>query len=786
MASIGRAITAVDLACGSGSFVVGMLHVLDDLQERANRQLGRKESAFDRKKRIIGQSLYGVDVMDWACHVAELRLWLALVIDAEFTREELHVRREPLLPHFTFKIRCGDSLVEEVGGINLAHLHSAREIPAALKARITRLKNEKLKFYNNEPDCQFRTADQAKLEELRVFREILDTRHKSIEEEIKSLKRQIEGPQARQIGLLDRQVESRTHQTGLDDIEQQKKIESLKIELERIAQARVALKSANDVPFVWDIAFVEVFQDEKDGFDIVIGNPPYVRQENISDPRLARDEVTTENKKAYKTKLARAIYQSFPRFFGYKWATDTAAKKLNGKSDLYIYFHFVGLSLLNRNGAFSFICSNSWLDVGYGADLQEFILRQCHLKYVLDNSVERSFDSAEVNTVVVLLSAPSTEMNACFSKTARFVMFRVMFEHTLSPILFQEIESAQQRKVTSEYRLYAENQGKLFEAGCVPEEEEENEEKKPAQRLPDPGKALLREREYGGDKWGGKYLRAPDIYWTIVDKLGVGYKRLNQLAEVKFGIKSGANEFFHLDRETVQRWGIERRFLRPLIKTPRDYYSIRIAGSEVLLFWCQEDRAKLKGTKALDYIEWCEEQGFQNTPSCASRRNWYSLKGPEKPSLLWPSAFFERHIVYECPEGYVGDKVFYTISGDVPTALRAYLNSSIVSLFVEVEGYQLNHGGIFVTTEWLGNLPVIALSDSSITRVYDRIANRETELCADELNNEDRKRLDLIALKQIGLGEEDLTAMHEAIKAYVAGRIHKAKRETTQKGRQAG
>lgn len=60
-----RAITAVDLACGSGSFVVGMLHVLDDLQERANRQLGRKESAFDRKKRIIGQSLYGVDVMDW-------------------------------------------------------------------------------------------------------------------------------------------------------------------------------------------------------------------------------------------------------------------------------------------------------------------------------------------------------------------------------------------------------------------------------------------------------------------------------------------------------------------------------------------------------------------------------------------------------------------------------------------------------------------------------------------------------------------------------------------------
>jgi type I restriction-modification system DNA methylase subunit len=127
-----RAITVVDPACGSGSFLVGMLHILDELQARANEELDKHDSAFERKKRIIGRSIYGVDVMHWACHVAELRLWLALVIDSEFTREELHVRKEPLLPHFTFNIRCGDSLVEEVGGINVAHLHSAHEIPAAL------------------------------------------------------------------------------------------------------------------------------------------------------------------------------------------------------------------------------------------------------------------------------------------------------------------------------------------------------------------------------------------------------------------------------------------------------------------------------------------------------------------------------------------------------------------------------------------------------------------------------------------------------------------------------
>ena len=176
-----RDITALDPACGSGSFLVGMLHVLDDLQQRANQQLGVDESAYDRKRRIIGQSIYGVDVMDWACHVAELRLWLSLIVHADHTREQLHRRPDPLLPHFSFKIRCGDSLVQEI------------------------------------------------------------------------------------------------------------------------------------------------FEGDKGGFDIVVGNPPYVRQEHIADPLLPREKITNANKKEYKAKLARSVYQLFPRFFGYKPAKDTVA-----------------------------------------------------------------------------------------------------------------------------------------------------------------------------------------------------------------------------------------------------------------------------------------------------------------------------------------------------------------------------------------------------------------------------------------------------------------------------
>ena len=179
-------------------------------------------------------------------------------------------------------------------------------------------------------------------------------------------------------------------------------------------------------------------------------NPPYVRQENISDPTLSREKRTTANKKAYKAKLARSVYQAFPRFFGYKpkrtpnriIPSAAVSHKLDAKSDLYIYFYFHGLSLLNPNGTFCFITSNSWLDVGYGKDLQEFTLKHCHIKQIIDNQVRRSFASADVNTVICLFSAPDPTSNSGLDHTARFVTFTTPFEGMLDAVIFEEVEEA--------------------------------------------------------------------------------------------------------------------------------------------------------------------------------------------------------------------------------------------------------------------------------------------------------------------------------------------------------
>ena len=548
-----KQLTIVDPACGSGSFLVGMLHILDDLHNRANQALERDKSSFERKKGIIGQNLYGVDVKEWACHVAELRLWLALIIDAEFAPAELHLRNEPLLPHFSFNIRCGDSLVQEIGGMNLATLRDAFSgVPPALKARITRLNNEKLKFFNNDPTSRYRSEEELQQEELGLFRALIDTHTKDIKQQIDDLQQLIDGPQDRQM-LLDGTIEERAaHQFELQAMEYQSQIKALTENLHHLTEARSALVNARDVPFVWDIAFVEIFTGEKEGFDIVIGNPPYVRQENIADPNLPPEKVTTQNKKGYKAKLARSVYQAFPDFFRYRREKDitpdnpslAVSHKLDAKSDLYIYFYFHGLSLLNLQGAFCFITSNSWLDVGYGKDLQEFTLKHCHIKQIIDNQARRSFASADVNTVISLFSAPDEKRASGLDRTARFVTFKTAFEGVLDAVIFEEVEEQEKRYSTAEHRIFPISQGDLLEAG--------SDDAAPRAK-------------YTGDKWGGKYLRAPDIYWTIIEKGKDKLVRLGDVAEVRRGFTTGANEFFYLDDQKVQERGIEEEFLKPVV-----------------------------------------------------------------------------------------------------------------------------------------------------------------------------------------------------------------------------
>ena len=525
-------LAVVDPACGSGAFLVGMLHVLTELYKFNYGHIKREMTEFELKKKIIGNSLYGVDVMPWAVHSAELRLWLQLIIEGDIPLAERKLY--PLLPNLNLNLRAGDSLVQEVGGISL-HIRDTRLSPS-LKRKLNTLKVEKEKYFNNDPTAKFKSDKFFIHEEARIFNEILNDKLITLQKEIQGLKGEKE---ILQCEMFETYGKKPAGQKTL--FEQQIKVKEE--EIQYLTETMRRIQSPEHKPFIWDIEFAEIF-GEKGGFDIVIGNPPYVRQEKIAPPGKLRGEVTSEDKKDYKEKLFHSIQAHFPFI-----------TKIDKKSDYYIYFYFHGLSLLNERGTFCFITSNSWLDVGYGRDLQEFLLKYCHIKAIYDNQAKRSFEHADVNTIIALFGAPQKIVGVGFTPTlpqgqpqvlllqhiARFIMFKRPFEEVVNTKNLLEIERTDHTKNTEAYRVFPIKQETLFEQGWEQPEEEVATTTSPKSSPPllKGGKGglspLLKEKfltgKYEGNKWGGKYLRAPDIFFTILEK-GNRYKSFEYNGEV--------------------------------------------------------------------------------------------------------------------------------------------------------------------------------------------------------------------------------------------------------------
>ena len=181
--------------------------------------------------------------MEWACHVAELRLWLSLAsLTPIFPALNSNYEYEPLLPHFSFNIRCGDGLLQEIGGMNLVQIRADFSgIPRSLKARTTRLKNEKLKFFNNDKTCRYRSKQELEQEELNLFRDLVDTHAEDVKKQIDDLKELINDLKAQQMTIEGTIDETTSQKLKRLEIEWSKQIEVLTIDYDRLIEARGAL-----------------------------------------------------------------------------------------------------------------------------------------------------------------------------------------------------------------------------------------------------------------------------------------------------------------------------------------------------------------------------------------------------------------------------------------------------------------------------------------------------------------------------------------------------------------
>lgn len=360
-----------DPAIGSGAFPMGLLKELFACRSALEDLSG--ENAADIKKHIIQNNIYGVDIEKGAVDIARLRFWLSIIVD-ELTPHAL--------PNMDFKIMQGNSLIPTFNGkyVNLndklRHVNSSKIRDA--KKELFRLQSV---FYDAEGDQKKELLVKIKYQILEIVKLQMDYEYK---DEIER--------SAQTIDIFNQT----TKQVKVDD--EKARIIGMCIDLQRRLNASsisLSDKAEIDLPFFdWKIMFSDIFNNNlvKEGFDIVIGNPPYfVYQEShvgeIADIRRDKDYSVAFGGKlnAYKLFLANAL------------------KKL-----------------LSKDGICSFIFQNSFL-----GDRQATVLR----KYVLENKMilnidsfperdskkKRVFESVKMSVCIVLVKNTPADKDYTFN-----------------------------------------------------------------------------------------------------------------------------------------------------------------------------------------------------------------------------------------------------------------------------------------------------------------------------------------------------------------------------------
>ena len=717
-----KTLTVLDPAVGSASFLVGILEILTTLLEHLAREEGQEVTPqfhYELKKEIVEQSLYGVDVLSWAIQVAQLRIWLQLIID---TPDELKESQEPILPSLSYKLRVGDSLVQQEIGEYKFPLELRKDYLADwIYKNLNKLKGLKIEHYENKIGKS--VVDDVERE---FFINILLNQRDYLEKEVRKKEQKTE-----QDSLLPTSKKFEISNNTLN----KEIIENLKSKIAEINKVHNSIQNKKDLPFVWGIGFAEIFSGKKEGFDIVIGNPPYVRQEKIANP--LQDNPTLEQKREYKKKLLE--------FVQHYWSKGVNVQM---RADYYVYFYLIGLALLNSKGSFCFITSNSWLDVKFGKDLQKFLLKNVKIKKIYDNKAKRTFAAASVNTIISSFSSKVLEEEA-FQNKARFVMFKKPFEEVLFEENIWAIDHTLSRVTTEDYCMRIFKQEEIFKDGS---------EKIKIDKVKW-DKTVL-DYHYSGNRWGGKYLRAPDIFFSVIEKGKGKLVRLGDIAEVRRGFTTGCNEFFYL---------------------PSKHFDIKKEG------------------RFYNYIKWGETQSFHKITSVKNRKYWYDVGTKSIPHGIILRRIGERMPVFY-GNGVLEDCCLFGIIFKNQNNILGnitLLNSTWNRLELEVNTRQLTGAqavadtNVYIVKD-MRILDLNSLSDNKqkeLLRVSDSLFNRESFSIFKELGIiskqqirfqkpnplPDRKALDDIVFGILGLTQEERDEAYWAVCELVKNRIEKAR-----------
>lgn len=319
-----------DPAIGSGAFPMGLLNELLHCREVLS---GEHYDRAEIKKSIIQNNIYGVDIEKGAVDIARLRFWLSIVVDEETPSP---------LPNLDYKIMQGNSLIESFMGVDLSKLTYEKEYKKD-KGEISLFDDEKnrlQKTVSHLLSSYYSCSDHDR--KVKLQQEISDT--------------------------INKQLEAQAYNPEI------------------LRELRAINLAENNKFFLWHTWFSDVFnREDKEGFDIVIGNPPYISSKTqLSNPILAEQRNSLVASGKYS-----CLYQ--------KW-------------DLYIPFIEFGINqICSKNGVCAMIVPYPLTNQIYAQKLREMILTKFHLFELVDLNGTKIFNNATVSNCIPFIKRTKGE-----------------------------------------------------------------------------------------------------------------------------------------------------------------------------------------------------------------------------------------------------------------------------------------------------------------------------------------------------------------------------------------
>lgn len=403
-----NSIKICDPAVGSGHFLVSALNVMlsiyDELNlfdeefylEVQNDEIlitGRKgefieykrpstpkdkahliqQELFHTKKDIIENNLFGVDINPNSCEITKLRLWIELLKHSFYQSfDDGNYHDLKTLPNIDINIKCGNSLVSYFEtGKSLNHYPNIKERMSKYKRIV---KDYKEGFYTDKSHINQEIKNLKISFKNFCFADKFKKEMKSFNDKCEKYSKKYGNFLAVDDENLKFFVSANLTLFDFDEKEAAKEFANLKKEYDSIFNLE------SNHPFEWRFEFPEILDDDGNfkGFDLIIGNPPYIRQEELKElkPHLAK------NYKVYK-----------------------------GTSDIYTYFYELGFNVLKDNGVLSYITSNKYTRAGYGEALREFLLKNVKFLEYTDLNGIKVFDSATVDTSILCFEKSKSKDN---------------------------------------------------------------------------------------------------------------------------------------------------------------------------------------------------------------------------------------------------------------------------------------------------------------------------------------------------------------------------------------